>query len=67
MRNVSPNDAQEFWRIIDRDYPELGKQLQNRQIIDGSIICFRPKTMSAEDFEKYEQLLRSWYRETGFS
>ena len=45
MKEVTPTDAQKFWIFIETNNPEIAIQLKNRQIINGSIICFQPKTM----------------------
>jgi hypothetical protein len=66
MPDVTPQDAMKFWSFIDKEHPEIGKQLPSRIIVNGAIVSFQPVYMTDDDYKTYQKLLDDWYVNNGF-
>ncbi len=65
-REITPDAANKFWAYLEKEYPEISKQLSTRTLINGAIASFKPAKMSDEDYAEYERILYTWQIDNGF-
>jgi len=66
-KDVTPAEADKFWELFNEKHPEIDAKLPpTRALINGSIFCNKPATMSEDEYNIFFKFLRKWYMDNGF-
>jgi len=69
MKELESKDAIEFWEYFTEKHSALRKKFPvsvGPNVINGSIIIFKPANMTIEDYKKYETIRNQWLSDKGF-
>jgi len=65
-KQLSPHDANKFFDLLAKRHPEIDVQLPSKNLVDNSIVCFKPAKMKDDEYDIYVRFLKRWYMENGF-
>lgn len=65
-KQLTPQDAIDFFTLLENRHPEIDIQLPSKNLVDNSIVCFKPAKMTADTYDIYERFLKRWYMDNGF-